>query len=330
MAVAERGRPIQDANRGSDRCGPQWLYRVDGGAMSLTRELKIKDSWVRQFLDERFGQLGNFVRRIGADVKSMPIEVAPQSNSGLRNATVGKALDYRLRLHHGWNPAESKELERGIHILARRSGPTAGERRKCRDRAQALLAVAMPRSEDAQARASVVLAWLDDLYRGNGWPEGLNPVVDRLRESDTGGWDACAAKVDRSLADEVGTLMAVAAQVFPEREAICGPGFAGSMSVGGADADLIVEGCLYEVKTTKAPRDRLVDSFRQLLGYVLLDWSDEYRLERAGFYFARQGKRMSWPLGELVSQTTGEAEAMLAGLRDDFRGLAESRRETGD
>lgn len=124
--------------------------------------------------------------------------------------------------------------------------------------------------------------------------------------------------------------MEVAAGVFPRRAAVCGPAFAGSSWVDGADGDLIVEGCLYEVKTTKAPREKLVDAFRQLFGYVLLDWSDEYRLERAGFYFARQGERMSWPMGELVSQTTGVADATLTGLRNDFRRLAESKRETGN
>ena len=298
--------------------------------MPLTTELKNKGSWVRRFLDVRFSLLGSFVKRIGGDVKSLPIQVAPRSNSGLANATIGKALDFRLRLHHGWDPSASNELQAGVRVLARQSGANAGERRERRERAQALLATAMPQREDAHARASVVLAWLDDLYRGNGWPEGLNHVVGCLKEAGRPDWDACTAAVDRSVSDEVGALMELASGAFPRREAVCGPRFAGSASVDGADADLIVEGCLYEVKTTKAPREKLVGAFRQLLGYVLLDWSHDHGLERAGFYFARQGKGMSWPLGEIVRQTTGEADATLAGLRDDFRRLAESRRETGD
>lgn len=290
--------------------------------MPLTTELKKRDSWVRQFVDERFDLLGSLVKRIGADVKSLPIKVEPRFKTGLTNATIGKALDYRQRLHLGWHPSESREIESGVRILASKSGATADQRRECRDRARVLLATAMPRRKDALARASVVLAWFDDLYRGNGWPDGLSHVAGRLKHGGQD-WDVCAAQVDRSVSEEVEALMEVAAGAFPEREAICGPGFAGSGSVGGADTDMIVEGCLYEVKTTKAPRDKLVDSLRQLLGYVLLDWLDDYKLERVGLYFARQGKRMSWPLAELVWEVTGDANATLAGLRDDFRRAAE-------
>ena len=189
----------------------------------------------------------------------------------------------------------------------------------------------MPQREDAHARASVVLAWLDDLYRGNGWPEGLNHVVGCLQGSGTGPTGTPALQPWTVRCPTRWELLWNSRREHSrDRRRSAGPRFAGSASVDGADADLIVEGCLYEVKTTKAPREKLVGAFRQLLGYVLLDWSHDHGLERAGFYFARQGKGMSWPLGEIVRQTTGEADATLAGLRDDFRRLAESRRETGD
>lgn len=128
------------------------------------------------------------------------------------------------------------------------------------------------------------------------------------------------------MADEIAALMAVARHEFPAEKAggtICGPEFAESGHLGGADADLIVDGCLWDVKTTINPTDRLLRSIRQLLGYVLLDWGNEFRMERAGFYFARQGTRMCWPLDRLIEEATGEPNATLAGLRGNFRLMAE-------
>lgn len=114
---------------------------------------------------------------------------------------------------------------------------------------------------------------------------------------------------------------------FPAAEganAVYGPEFAGSADVDGADADLIVSGCLYDVKTTVNPRDRLAATVRQLVGYVLLDWKDEYNLQHAGFYYSRQGRRMSWPLKNIIEEITGDPKATLGGLREDFREVARS------
>lgn len=102
---------------------------------------------------------------------------------------------------------------------------------------------------------------------------------------------------------------------------VCGPSFDGSAFVRGADADLIVDGCLYDVKTTMKPREDLPRNLRQLLGYALLDWNDALGLERVGFYFSRQGSWLSWALDDLVEQTAAHG-ATLRQLRDDFRSRA--------
>jgi hypothetical protein len=66
-----------------------------------------------------------------------------------------------------------------------------------------------------------------------------------------------------------------------------GPTFAGSVGVGGADADLIATGLLVELKTTLGNRRR--DGSRscgigklelfQVVGYALLDFEDFYRID---------------------------------------------------
>ena len=176
------------------------------------------------------------------------------------------------------------------------------------------------------ARAAVILAWLDDAYRRNPRRDGVRRAAARLIAGAPATWEGCGAEVEDSLACEVRALMAVAEPQFGTagREVTAGPEFVGSGYVGGADADLVLDYRLVEVKTAIG-RD-LLRASRQLLGYVLLDWSDEHEMEEAGFYFARQGKQMSWPLGRLIAGTTGDSNATLKGLRVEFEQLAEEAR----
>ena len=178
------------------------------------------------------------------------------------------------------------------------------------------------------ARAAVILAWLDDAYRRNPPRDGVRRAAARLIAGAPATWEGCGAEVEDSLACEVRALMAVAEPVFGAggRIVTAGPEFAGSRCVGGADADLVLDHRLVEVKTTIDPRRDLLRASRQLLGYVLLDWSDEHEMEAAGFYFARQGKQISWPLRTLIAGTTGDSNATLKGLRVEFEQLAEEAR----
>ena len=66
------------------------------------------------------------------------------------------------------------------------------------------------------------------------------------------------------------------------------PTFEGSRDVGGADADLVVNGTLIDIKTTVRPEIK-PDWIRQLLGYVLLDYSVRHQIKAIGLYMARQG-----------------------------------------
>lgn len=95
------------------------------------------------------------------------------------------------------------------------------------------------------------------------------------------------------------------------------PTFAGSRDVGGADADLILDGCLLELKATKNPLDTL--ALYQLLGYALLDYADEHAIRRVGVYYARRGVAVEWPLEEVVARLSGRAVPPLAQLRTGFR-----------
>ena len=71
-----------------------------------------------------------------------------------------------------------------------------------------------------------------------------------------------------------------------------------------ADADLLVDGLLLEIKTSKQPRpDR--EWVYQLVGYLLLDIDNRYRIERLGFYLSRVPALLDWNASELLEALAG-------------------------
>lgn len=84
----------------------------------------------------------------------------------------------------------------------------------------------------------------------------------------------------------------------------------GSKLVGGADADLILDDVLIEIKVTKKLELRR-EYFNQLIGYYLLSLiggvngnKDVKPINRIGVYFARHGYLWQIPLSEIAAQKT--------------------------
>ncbi len=100
---------------------------------------------------------------------------------------------------------------------------------------------------------------------------------------------------------------------------IANPTFTGSKDVGGADGDLIIENCLVEIKTTKATSlDK--EMIYQLLGYVLLDYDDEYHMDEIGFYLSRVPALIKFPLEEAIEIMSNKAYNLI-NLRAEMRKL---------
>lgn len=171
-----------------------------------------------------------------------------------------------------------------------------------------------PADEDLLNRYCVVLALFETLYR------------DRRRESFI--LASGAASVADLLAiaqdawiDDLGQLsrgFSAQAHGLLNKEAILNPTFDGSRDVGGADADLIVDGCLIDIKTPINPR---IEGrwLHQLLGYTLLDYSDRYHICEVAIYMARQCLMIRWPLDSLVDVLWKGNAPSLDRLRGDFR-----------
>ncbi|PPF18312.1 hypothetical protein [Rathayibacter sp. AY1A7] len=80
-----------------------------------------------------------------------------------------------------------------------------------------------------------------------------------------------------------------------------------------AEADLIADGLLLDIKTTLGQKasdgmyyDALkADQLYQLIGYALMDHSNAYAIRDVGIYSARYGTLTTWPLQQLLDSTAG-------------------------
>ena len=128
-------------------------------------------------------------------------------------------------------------------------------------------------------KSVVLLAQLDPIYRSG------------TDEYDIGRVD------ERDMHDLKALISLVRPKLFEAKKVVVlNPTF-GSAShlVGGADADLLIDNMLVDVKTTKELRVRR-DSYNQLIGYYILSTiggisglSRSYPIEKLSIYFSRYG-----------------------------------------
>ncbi len=178
-------------------------------------------------------------------------------------------------------------------------------------------------SEQVLARYCFLLGLLEEPFRSNRYRQGMlmapapRQSLEDLLAIPQQPWidDLCALS---------GLFYNKQAHLLPH-PSLLNPTFAGSLDVGGADADLIVDGCLIDIKTTK---QSTLDPewLRQLAGYLLLDYHNQYHLQAVGLYFARHGILLSWPSEHFVQTLTGEPDISVAALRQEFQELIGRKR----
>ena len=90
-----------------------------------------------------------------------------------------------------------------------------------------------------------------------------------------------------------------------------------------ADCDLVAGGMLVELKTTVKKPSLGVADLWQLLGYVLMDYVDEFGITDVALFSARYGYLRQWNLDALLTQLAGRP-VTAAEMRAEFRALLES------
>lgn len=289
--------------------------------MSLTSHLDRPDSPVSQFLREHFPHANDLARACSPQLAGVP-PLRPAASGGYPYPTVGTALDYRLRYYFAVTPPDQFVAWRAAVLLSV-APPFIDQCAFFTELSQVVAEInPVGRRLDAQqeaqlARYCYVLALFEAIYRAG--PQIKSPlytppnrtVADLLaKASDAVVADLCA--LSWGFHDHCTALLA--------RPAVLNPTFDGSHDIGGADADLIVDGCLIDIKTTVKPR---VDPswLYQLLGYVLLDYTDRYQIRAVALYLARQQRLLRWPLDAFLANLAGSVAPPLADVRARFQAV---------
>jgi hypothetical protein len=91
------------------------------------------------------------------------------------------------------------------------------------------------------------------------------------------------------------------------------------LAAGFGIADLIAGRCLVEIKTVLEPGQWLGRWLNQLLGYVLLDWFDSFRLDTVAVYLGWQAQLMATSIPDLLTASSPGPTPELEVLRAEFR-----------
>ncbi|WP_412030511.1 hypothetical protein [Deinococcus yunweiensis] len=229
---------------------------------------------------------------------TVPATLVPRRST--RANLTGTAFDYLLRfelqrrhpaiaMHQGWWVAEYALPQAPMPRKARLAVTEARQ-------LHAAFVAGMGHLKD-MALTCTVLAKFDFIYRA-GWtdPDLLRPDVD--------------------IAGELLDLLAVVpwTAFTAERRLILNPSFGvASQAVGGADADVVLDGCLIDVKTT-VKAEMSLDQLRQLVGYAVLAHLDAMYVlgpgpmsnyagsgvQQVGVYYARHGALGRFDLLDIV------------------------------
>ncbi len=165
---------------------------------------------------------------------------------------------------------------------------------------------------DELLKSAICLAQLDPIYREMRIDDNLG-VVD---SEDIADLRALISQVDENL-------------FLAKEMCLLNPTFgAASRMVNGADADLLIDDIIIDVKTTKNPEFTL-DYFLQLIGYYVLfriggidNAPKQPKIERLGIYYARHAELIVIPVSEVVNEVTLESFIKW------FKGRARSKSST--
>jgi hypothetical protein len=267
----------------------------------LSKDVKDPKTSIGRYLRTNFPN----VKPLQAEYKTLAGDLVVDS-LGANAANVGTAIDLIVRLI--LEPDATPESALAIfpfnatyHEVVNELAALAGE----------------PSDSEIAARAAWALALCVSAYRaGAAWA----PLIPEMVQSNDFTVDTMLEQADDAAIAEL-----VALKKLAEERLI--PKLTGPLSLGptfdlskrgpaqriAGEADLIAGGLLVDVKTTLAPKNSAglrpdvlkADNLYQLLGYALLDYSNQYDIQRVGIFSARYGALTEWPLERVTSVMSG-------------------------
>ncbi|MFI9296656.1 ATP-dependent helicase [Streptomyces gardneri] len=302
-------------------------------ALPLTGQLNYTRSPMALFMSRHLPHPEQLVGAYHQHVRNLPHPVQPLDERRPDWAALGRTIDYRLRLSLGGGLGDA--VTHGVRLLGSQApldgAPAAPVRSvlyiagtQLLARVQAHLDGSGPVSEGDLTRLCHVAGYFEAVYRNGVFPRRRN----LLAQADaTTTLKSLTTAVPAYVLEDIAEQMQLAEEPFaplrrlPAAQRVCGPVFAGSTDLGGADADFITGGLLIDCKATTRPHQIGTAQVQQLAGYLLLDYDDAYRIDRVGFYLSRQGGLITWSVTEFLGALGARASlpALRAALRDHLR-----------
>ncbi len=254
---------------------------------NLTHAIADKASPLRQYLDLRFPN----ARPLQKDYRSQvgELKVAPLLGGGGANGgTLGAAFDFAIRFQLA--PDYTPEI--ALRAFGGRPDYVAAIEEVIRHGGEGAAGATEPTELD---RACWVLALCTEVYRAGLYPG--SPLA-HLIDQDTFTPDVLLSLVPADGLRQMAELRALAQdQLLPHLSTplYLGPTFDASQ-LCPADADLISNGLLLDLKTAVKGNALSREDLYQLLGYALFDHSNAYGIDRIGIYSARFGTLIAWDL----------------------------------
>ncbi|MDQ0577881.1 ribosomal protein L13E [Streptomyces rishiriensis] len=282
-------------------------------ALPLTGQLQYPRSPMSVFLNQHLPRpervLGAYLDRS----RGLPPAVQPMDERRPDYSALGHTIDYRLRLSLGCGPGGA--VASGIRLLGSRlpiEGAPAPEVRETLHTAGTHLLARLQNhleggpalGEEELTRLCHVAGFYEAIYRNGVFSRRRNLLA--LADAHTT-VDHLTAAVPAYVLEDISEQMELAEQPFapfrdlPDRQRVCGPVFAGSADLGGADADFIVGGLLIDCKATTRPHTINRSAVQQLAGYLLLDYDNAYGIDQVGLYLSRQGALITWDVPEFLN-----------------------------
>lgn len=233
---------------------------------------------------------------------------------------VWTAVDLRIRHYVSDKPTENPVIDRGFEKLSRiefaafdeafsmiHHGPDG----KKFDAVEAALREAWSEfadraghldddTEDRLCRLCMLLATVEQYGRASLSGRQVEYLWPRRK------WrlERLLADVDARIAGDLAALSRAFLETMPEVAAapdiVVGGNPIGAVHVGGADFDFVADGTLHEVKTTTNPGRVAIEALRQMIGYLLLDWDDAFRIRRLGLILPRQRTKVVYDVADLL------------------------------
>jgi hypothetical protein len=304
--------------------------------VSLTRLLRGGKNPVHDWFAENFREThsvctdANRHLREGSTKEPCAVPLLPGADASL----VGTAVGYLLSAHLCENALDATVATSSAQLLDR---PLAGR-------------IRFPPSLVERAvveRVRELHPWTGQQLDGQRWSElcqlvcilarfeqvfragaaVLHHLVPPLAEHGDNLGELAAALVEPPTLDDVGALGRATvedlAHIREARELFIGPTFAQSLALGGADADLIYDGTLLDLKSTSQAGVVGRVEVWQLLGYLFADTDDAYHVQRVGFAALRRRRTFFWTGQELIDALAGKPSAQVGEWRHEFTQLLE-------